>query len=510
MVKDHILIIDFGGQYSHSILRSVHNFHVQATIIPFHQFDIKQIDINHLKGIILSGGPASTQFHQAPLINPHIFDLAIPVLGICYGHQLIATLHGGQVTTGLQSEFGKTSLNMIKQSPLFDHIEQSTYCWMSHNDAVTSLSTDFEVIATTPHCPIAAFQHLTKPIYGIQFHPETQHTPWGQTLFNNFLTNICQIKANWNMTTFVADTISWLTNTIGNHSVICAVSGGVDSLITANLVYQAVQDQLQCIFVDTGLLRHDEVQTVQAIFKHYHIPLITIDASSLFLKQLQHKSDPEQKRMIIADLFMKVFQKAAKQINNVKFFVQGTIYSDVVESGKHLSAKIKSHHNVVGITDQVPWTVIEPMKDLFKDELRVIGQNMHLLPAHINRPPFPGPGLAIRIIGEVTLIKLNMLRQADDILQQEMMKAGWDAKIWQYFVVLTDTYSVGVQGDQRTYLPVLAIRAVHSQDGMTAQWVHLPYELLEKISNRLTNEISGINRVVYDITTKPPATIEWE
>lgn len=509
-IKDFVLVLDFGSQYNQLITRRIREFGVYSELHP-HTLSVEKIKEMNPKGIILSGGPNSVYAENAFHCDEEILHLGIPILGICYGMQLVAHLCGGQVERGDHSEYGKAEMNVVFDSVLFQEIPKTSVAWMSHGDMVTKLPAGFEKVGTSLLCPIAAMQNVKRHLYGVQFHPEVQHSEYGFQLLRNFVFDICGCEDTWNMENFIEIEIEKIRKKVGNKKVLCALSGGVDSSVVAVLVHKAIGDQLTCMFVDHGLLRKGEAEQVMETFtKRFHMNVVKIDAKKRFLTKLAGVSDPEQKRKIIGNEFIYCFDEEAAKLKGIDFLAQGTLYTDIIESGTVTAQTIKSHHNVGGLPEDMEFELIEPLNTLFKDEVRALGTQLGLADDIVWRQPFPGPGLAIRILGDVTEDKLHIVRESDAILREEIKNAGLEREIWQYFTVLTNIRSVGVMGDQRTYDFVVGIRAVTSIDGMTSDWARIPWEVLEKISVRIVNEVLHVNRVIYDITSKPPATIEWE
>ncbi len=511
-MNDHelVLVLDFGGQYNQLIARRVREAKVYCEVLP-HNAELATIVNKKPKGIIFTGGPSIAYEEDAPKVDPKIFELGIPVLGICYGAQLTAHLLGGKLEAAENREYGKKELE-VATHPIFKDVSTKTTCWMSHTYHVTALPEKYKIIARTDHCPIAAFANDEERIYGFQYHPEVVHTPEGKQMLQNFLYEICDCRGDWVMRNFVEKSIQKLRNQIGDRKVLLGLSGGVDSSVAAMLIHRAVGHQLTCIFVDNGLLRKDEGDMVEQVFtEQFDLNLKRANAQELFLNNLAGISDPETKRKNIGETFIRVFEAEAEKLDGVELLAQGTIYPDVIESGGTHAAVIKSHHNVGGLPDDIKFTgLVEPLRDLFKDEVREVGRELGL-PSHVvDRQPFPGPGLAIRVIGDITEEKLVILREADWIYREEIRKAGLQKDIWQYFAVLTGIKTVGVMGDERTYSYTIGLRGVTSLDGMTADWARIPYPVLEAISTRIVNEVKNVNRIVYDITSKPPSTIEWE
>jgi GMP synthase (glutamine-hydrolysing) len=507
-----VLVVDYGAQYAQLIARRVRECHVYSEIVP-HDLPVDEIAARKPSGIVLSGGPKSVHQPGAPSADPRLFSLGVPVLGICYGQQLMTQTLGGEVARTGIAEFGKTDLKVeTSGTVLFSELPEEQTVWMSHNDSVVTAPEGFVPIASTPASPVAAFEDRERGLYGVQFHPEVAHTPWGLDLLKNFLYEACDLPPTWTMTSIIDSAVEQIRAQVGSERVVCGLSGGVDSSVAAALVHRAIGDQLTCVFVDHGLLRSGEAEQVEETFRrHLKIDLIHVKAADRFLERLSGVTEPEQKRMIIGETFIRVFEEVARdEVGDARFLVQGTLYPDVIESGTRDAAKIKSHHNVGGLPEDMKFELVEPLRNLFKDEVRRVGEELGLPEEIVWRQPFPGPGLAVRIIGEVTAERLEILRGAEEIVVDEIRKAGLLREIWQSFAVLPTVRSVGVMGDERTYGYPIVLRAVTSEDAMTADWARLPYDLLERISNRVVNEVPGVNRLVYDVTSKPPGTIEWE
>ncbi len=517
-----VVILDFGSQYTQVIARRIRECRVYSEIVPFNAAP-ETVRATGAKGIVLSGGPSSVFSPQAPLPDARIFELGLPVLGICYGVQLIAHFLGGRVEFSDRREYGAGRFQVAAASPLFDALPESFQVWNSHGDKVTALPPGFASVGVTENSPFAAIEDPVRRIYGLQFHPEVAHTPVGKEILENFLYRVCGCEGNWTMGSFIEMTCRDIAQRVGDDKVVLGLSGGVDSSVAAALLHRALGDRLTCIFVNNGLLRAREAETVQKVFgENFHIKLRYVDASQRFLERLRGVTDPEGKRKLIGEEFIRVFEEATQALKaedvgtghgRYHYLAQGTLYPDVIESvaiGGNPAALIKSHHNVGGLPEKMDFELLEPLRQLFKDEVRQVGLELELPKEIVYRQPFPGPGLGVRILGEITEERLRVLRQADEIVVSEMKAVDWYYKVWQSFAVLLPVRSVGVMGDQRTYEETVAVRVVESQDGMTADWVRLPYEILARISNRIINEVKGVNRVCYDVSSKPPSTIEWE
>jgi GMP synthase (glutamine-hydrolysing) len=507
---DTVLVVDFGAQYAQLIARRVRECKVYSEIVPY-DISVEEIRAKSPKGIIFSGGPSSVYQEGAPWPDPKIYELGIPILGICYGHQLLAASLGGEVNRTNKREYGKTRLRVLSAGLLLSELPEEQSVWMSHGDSVIRAPEGFLVTARTDGSPVAAMENAQRGFYGVQFHPEVIHTPYGTEILKKFLYEACDCLPTWTMVSIIEKSVEEIREQVGNNKIICGLSGGVDSATAAVLVHKAVGDQLTCVFVDHGLLRKGEAEQVEDTFRrHFKINLIHVKAEERFLNRLKGVIDPELKRKTIGEEFIRVFEGVADQLKDTSFLVQGTLYPDIIESGTRDAAKIKSHHNVGGLPEKMQFTLVEPLRLLFKDEVREVGEELGLPEEIVWRQPFPGPGLAIRIIGEVTAEKLRILREADAIVTEEIKRAGLYKELWQSFAILPDIKTVGVMGDERTYAYPIVLRAVTSEDAMTADWARLPYEVLERISSRIISEVPGVNRVAYDISSKPPATIEWE
>jgi GMP synthase (glutamine-hydrolysing) len=508
-----VLVLDFGAQYAQLIARRIRECHVYSEIVPFDE-SVADIRARRPAGLVLSGGPASVYEPGAPGIEPGVLELGLPVLGICYGHQLMARSLGGEVAATGAREYGRTELTVTQAGALLSDLSEHETVWMSHGDTVARAPSGFRVTARTDVTPVAAFEDPERGMYGVQFHPEVAHTPRGLDVMKRFLYDGCGLLPDWTPANVIERSVERIREQVGDAEAICALSGGVDSSVAALLVHKAIGDRLACVFVDTGLLREGEAEQVEDAFaRHFHVPLVHVKAADRFLERLAGVTDPEEKRRRIGEEFIRVFEEVAREHTGAgaRFLVQGTLYPDVIESGSRIAATIKTHHNVGGLPEAMDLELVEPLRDLFKDEVRTVGAELGLPEEIVQRQPFPGPGLAVRVIGEVTAERLTTVRGADSILREEIRRAGLDRELWQWYAaLLAGVRSVGVMGDGRTYQHPVVIRTVTSEDAMTADWARLPYEVLERVSSRIIREVPGVNRVVYDVSSKPPATIEWE
>ncbi len=508
--QEKIIVLDFGSQYNQLITRRIREFGVYSELHP-HTVTAEELKEMNATGIIFSGGPNSVYDENAFRIDDQIFEMDVPILGICYGMQLMTHSLGGKVEPADHREYGKAEINIVEDNALFAELPKDQVVWMSHGDLVTAIPEGFKTIATSKSCPISAMANAERKFYAVQFHPEVRHSVYGNDILRHFVFDVCGAKGDWSMDSFIDMEIRKIREQVGDKKVLCALSGGVDSSVVAVLIHKAIGDQLTCMFVDHNLLRKGEADSVMETFADgFHMNVIKIDARKRFMDKLAGVSDPEKKRKIIGNEFIYVFDDEASKLEGMDFLAQGTLYTDIIESGTATAQTIKSHHNVGGLPEDMQFELIEPLKTLFKDEVRALGTELGLPKEIVWRQPFPGPGLAIRVLGEVTEDKLEIVRESDAILREEVAKAGLEDQIWQYFTVLPDIKSVGVMGDQRTYDYAIGIRAVTSIDGMTSDWARIPYDVLERVSVRLVNEVNHVNRVLYDVTSKPPATIEWE
>lgn len=509
-INEMIVVLDFGGQYNQLIARRIRDLGVYSELHP-NTITAEEIKKMNPKGIIFSGGPNSAYVEGAPKCDEAIYDLGVPILGICYGMQLMTQHFGGKVEAAEHREYGKAAIKIENPSKLYDGLPLEQTVWMSHGDKIIAPPEGFVVDAQNPSCPVAAMSDVARKYYGVQFHPEVRHSQYGNQLLENFVYKVCECEGNWSMENFIELEMQKIRDLVGDKKVLCALSGGVDSSVVAVLIHKAIGDQLTCMFIDHGLLRKGEAESVMETFSEgFNMNVIKIDAQERFLSKLAGVKDPEQKRKIIGNEFIYVFEEEASQLTDMDFLAQGTLYTDIIESGTATAQTIKSHHNVGGLPEDMSFKLIEPLNTLFKDEVRKLGSELGIKDEIVWRQPFPGPGLGIRVLGEITEEKLEIVRESDAILRDEIKKAGLDREIWQYFTALPDMRSVGVMGDARTYDYTVGIRAVTSIDGMTSDWARIPYDVLEIISTRIVNEVKHVNRVVYDITSKPPATIEWE